>query len=127
MNPPRKGVAWAALVALAVGVGLGVYWYWPKFLTIFQEGNPLPVALAVAKLELTGAEIVPVTPDETKLIQKSGSEEPLTRFLACGAGGSRTGWELQFFTRGAGGLCWLGPACSPGATSSMSSRRSRRS
>lgn len=49
---------------------------------LIQEGNPVPVICAVIKLELTGAEIVPVTQDQMKLMQKTGPEGPLTEYLA---------------------------------------------
>lgn len=56
---------------------------------IVQEGNPLPVIRAVLKLELTGADIVPLNEDGSKLIQKAGPEDPLTKYLAA------SGWVFR--------------------------------
>lgn len=53
---------------------------------IFQEGNPLPVFLAILKVELNLTEIAPVS--DTKYLQKSGSHEPLNSLLAS------QGWQF---------------------------------
>lgn len=49
---------------------------------LFQEGNPIPVLRAVYNLEWSEYRIVPLAGSEIKLLQKSGSEEPLTEYLA---------------------------------------------
>jgi hypothetical protein len=56
---------------------------------IVQEGNPYHIIRAALVLELTGAEIVPVSSAGTKLIQKTGPEEPLTAYL------SALGWSFR--------------------------------
>lgn len=45
-----------------------------------QEGNPLPVFLAIVKLELNYTEVAQVS--QTKYLQKAGSHEPFNRLLA---------------------------------------------
>jgi hypothetical protein len=53
---------------------------------ILQEGNPLPVCLAILKLELNYTEVAPIS--RTKYIQKAGSHEPFNRLLAS------QGWQF---------------------------------
>ena len=75
---------------------------------IVQEGNPLPVFLAILKLELNYTEVALVS--RTKYVQKAGSHEPFNRRLASqgwqfdeqmGAGlfYSRSGEQLFVMTR----------------------------
>ncbi len=53
---------------------------------ILQEGNPLPVLVAILKVELNIAEIASVS--DTKYLQKSGSHEPFNRLL------TSHGWQF---------------------------------
>ena len=57
---------------------------------ILQEGNPLPILLAIAKLELSELKVVPISSKDDYLIQKAGKgEAPLTEQL------SKYGWEFK--------------------------------
>lgn len=47
---------------------------------VLQEGNPLPVFIAILKVELDYAEVAPVS--RIKYLQKAGSHEPFSRLLA---------------------------------------------
>ncbi len=75
---------------------------------IVQEGNPLPVFIAILKLELNYTDVAPVS--STKYMQKAGSHEPFNKRLALqgwqfveqmGAGlfYSRSGEQLFVMTR----------------------------
>lgn len=57
---------------------------------LLQEGNPLPVSSAIARLELSEVEVVPIFSSNNLLIQKAGKgEAPLTEYL------SGEGWKFK--------------------------------
>lgn len=70
----RKITIAASLLVLAAAAVITV-----NGLIAFPDTNPLLVLSAALRLELTGADIVPLT--ETTFMQKAGSEDPLTRHL----------------------------------------------
>lgn len=72
----RKASGWFLWFSIFV---LAIVVYYNTVL--FQEGNPLPILRAAAKLETTQAEIVPVTPDQRILLQKAGPEDPLNEYM----------------------------------------------
>jgi hypothetical protein len=49
---------------------------------IFQEGNPLPLLNAIIKLEFADEYITRLTGEGCRLLQQSGPENELTRYLA---------------------------------------------
>jgi hypothetical protein len=56
---------------------------------IFQEGNPVPVLQALARLELSEEPITRITGADVKYIQTVGPETPLTEYLAA------YGWSFR--------------------------------
>ena len=85
-NPPYKRTL------LLVGFALAVLAFAAALLfgaVLFQEGNPVPVAQALSRLELSGDRLVRIAGEPVKYVQKAGPEEPLTEYLAA------RGWELQ--------------------------------
>jgi hypothetical protein len=65
------------LIIAATSVLLGIsILAWP---VLTQEGNPIPVFIAILKVELNIAELEPIS--NTEYLQKSGSYEPLNRML----------------------------------------------
>ena len=54
---------------------------------LLQEGNPLPLLAASWRLEVGDEALVPL--DETRFMQKKGSEEPLTTHL------EEAGWRFS--------------------------------
>jgi len=73
---PRRGVVLAGALALVLCAGIVV------ILVLAQAGNPLPIAWAIARLEVTGVDIAPLEADSTRLVQRAGTEGPLTDYLA---------------------------------------------
>ncbi len=64
------------IAAILVLLGISIL-AWPVLL---QEGNPVPVFIAILKVELNIAELEPIS--NTEYLQKSGSYEPFNRMLA---------------------------------------------
>ncbi|WAM36923.1 hypothetical protein [Caldicellulosiruptor acetigenus] len=73
-----------AIFCIAV---LVVLFFNVKLLYIFQEGNPIPLGLAIFRLEYGHLEVV--TFAKNKLVQKEGKETLLTSYL------KKFGWEFS--------------------------------
>ncbi len=61
-------------ILMLLGISILV---WP---VLVQEGNPVPVFIAILKVELKVADLEPIS--NTEYLQKSGSYEPFNRMLA---------------------------------------------
>ncbi len=72
----RKASGWFLWFGIFVLAIVGYY-----NTVLFQEGNPLPILRATAKLETTQAEILPVKPERRILLQKAGPEDPLNEYM----------------------------------------------
>lgn len=64
------------IAAILVLLGISIL-AWP---VLVQEGNPVPVFIAILKVELNIVELEPIS--NSKYLQKFGSYEPLNRMLA---------------------------------------------
>ncbi|MHB1419384.1 MAG: hypothetical protein ACYCX4_07290 [Bacillota bacterium] len=62
--------------------------FWAESKVIFQEGNPIPLVLAISKLHLTGSSLERISNREMYIVRSKDGNEPYIDYM------EKQGWKF---------------------------------